>query len=103
MESSLMNVISAWNGTAHNVFDPKGPKIAGKTGTAQISSLSEEEDYSIVRQESSRRDHALFIGYGPVPDPSLVIVVVIEYGESGSSVAAPIAKKMFDHYFSSKL
>lgn len=103
MESSLMNVISAWNGTAHNVFDPKGPKIAGKTGTAQISSLSEEEDYSIVRQESSRRDHALFIGYGPVPDPSLVIVVVIEYGESGSIVAAPIAKKMFDHYFSSKL
>jgi len=100
MENSLLSVIESWNGTAHNIFVSGEYRIAGKTGTAQTSSLLAEEEYSIVRKESSRRDHALFIGYGPVPNPKLVIVVVVEYGESGSAVAAPIAKKLFDTYLS---
>ena len=98
MEEALLSVISSWNGTAHNIFDKEGKSIAGKTGTAQTSSLLEEEEYSVVRKESSRRDHALFIGYGPVPDPKLVVVVIVEYGESGSMIAAPIAKELFDDY-----
>lgn len=98
MEEALLSVISSWNGTAHNIFDKEGKSIAGKTGTAQTSSLLEEEEYSVVRKESSRRDHALFIGYGPVPDPKLVVVVIVEYGESGSLIAAPIAKELFDDY-----
>ena len=103
MEDALISVISSWNGTAHNIYELDSNRIAGKTGTAQTSSLQEEEEYSVIRAESSRRDHALFIGYGPIPDPSLAIIVIVEYGESGSAVAAPIAKKLFDSYFTKKL
>ena len=47
-----------------------------------------------------KRDHALFVSYGPLPNPKLVVVVVIENGESGSTVAAPIAKKMIESFIS---
>ena len=44
------------------------------------------------------RDHALFASYGPVPNPNLVVVVIVENGESGSAVAAPIAKKLIEQH-----
>ena len=53
-----------------------------------------------VRKDEKKRDHALFVSYGPLPNPKLVVVVVIENGESGSTVAAPIAKKMIESFIS---
>ena len=78
-------------------------KIAGKTGTAQIKSLTDEEltvkeEYEDIRQEVSNRDHALFVGYGPIPEPKLTVVVIVENGESGSAIAAPIAQRLIDEY-----
>ena len=77
--------------------------IAGKTGTAQIKSLIDQEltvseEYEDVRQNVRDRDHALFASYGPIPEPNLVVVVIVENGESGSAVAAPIAKKLIEEY-----
>ena len=103
LEKSLVSVIEDWNGTAHNVYEEGQIRIAGKTGTAQIISLSEEdlsvkEEYEDVRIDELNRDHALFISFGPVPDPKLTVVVIVENGESGSLVAAPIAKKIINYY-----
>ena len=44
------------------------------------------------------RDHALFVGYGPVEEPKLVVVAIIENGESGSAVAAPLVRKAINLY-----
>ena len=103
IEKSMVAVIQSWNGTAHNLYDKNGITIAGKTGTAQIKSLIDQElsvreEYEGVRKNIKNRDHALFASYGPVPDPNLVVVVIVENGESGSAVAAPIAKKLIENY-----
>ena len=103
VESSMVSVISDWRGTAFNLNEIAKNKIAGKTGTAQIKSLTDEEltvkeEYEDVRQEVSNRDHALFVGYGPIPEPKLTVVVIVENGESGSAIAAPIAQRLIDKY-----
>ena len=96
IEKSMIEVINSPNGTANNIKDTRYV-IAGKTGTAQIKSY-EDQEYEDIRENPFFRDHALFVGYAPVPDPELLILVIIENGESGSRVAAPIAKAGFDYY-----
>jgi len=103
IEHTLLSVIESWNGTAHNLYDKNSIRIAGKTGTAQLRSLSGEamsvkEEYSDIRTEEKERDHALFVGYGPVPNATLTVVVIVENGESASKVAAPIAKELINLY-----
>lgn len=105
LENSMVSVISDWRGTAFNLTEIAKNKIAGKTGTAQIKSLTDEEltvkeEYEDIRQEVSNRDHALFVGYGPIPEPKLTVVVIVENGESGSAIAAPIAQRLIDKYLS---
>ncbi len=107
LQDSMSKVVSAWNGTAHNLTFFGKTKIAGKTGTAQIKSLTDEgltvkEEYEGIRVEEVNRDHALFVGYGPLTNPKLTVVVVVENGESGSAVAAPIAQKIIDNYLEEK-
>ena len=96
IEKSMIEVINSPNGTANNIKDARYV-IAGKTGTAQIKSY-EDQEYEDIRENPFFRDHALFVGYAPIPDPELLILVIIENGESGSRVAAPIAKAGFDYY-----
>ena len=103
IEKSMISVINSWNGTAHNLYEEGGITIAGKTGTAQIKSLTDQdltvrEEYEGIRKDIKNRDHALFASYGPVPDPNLVVVLIVENGESGSAVAAPIAKRLIEQY-----
>ncbi len=96
IENSMIEVINSLNGTANNIKDSRYV-IAGKTGTAQIKSY-EDQEYEDIRENPFFRDHALFVGYAPIPNPELLILVIIENGESGSRVAAPIAKAGFDYY-----
>lgn len=103
IEQSMIQVIQSWNGTAHNLYEKDSAVIAGKTGTAQIKSLTDQdltvrEEYQEIRDIIKNRDHALFASYGPVPNPNLAVIVIVENGESGSAVAAPIAKKLIEAY-----
>ena len=71
--------------------------FAGKTGSSQIKKFTEAQREAEVKQEQldyKDRDHALFIAYAPVIDPKYAISVVVEHGGTGSSAAAPIAKKV---------
>jgi penicillin-binding protein 2 len=72
--------------------------MAGKSGTAQVFSVGQDEEY--VEEEISERlrDHALFIAFAPLEDPKIAIAVVVENGSSGSGVAAPIARTVMDTY-----
>ena len=97
IKKALVSVVESNKGTAHNLFDPE-KRIAGKTGTAQVKSLINDIKYQEIRENELLRDHALFVGYGPIEKPSLVVVVIVENGESGSLVAAPIVKKAINSY-----
>ena len=71
--------------------------FAGKTGSSQIKRFTAEQREAEVKQNQiiyKDRDHALFIAYAPVQNPKYAISVVVEHGGSGSSAAAPIAKKV---------
>ncbi|MFL2754032.1 MAG: penicillin-binding protein 2 [Gammaproteobacteria bacterium] len=96
IESALIGVVEASNGTAQNIFK-NNIRIAGKTGTAQVKSINDKE-YELIRENEALRDHALFVGYGPVKNPSLTVVAIIENGESGSAVAAPLVRSAIDYY-----
>ena len=70
---------------------------AGKTGTSQIRTITKEERELKLKNKDlpyEKRDHALFIAFAPYKKPRYAISVVIEHGGTGSSVAAPIAKKV---------
>ncbi|RLA19757.1 MAG: penicillin-binding protein 2, partial [Gammaproteobacteria bacterium] len=70
----------------------------GKTGTAQVFSIGQEEEYDEEEIEERLRDHALFIAFAPVKDPQIAISVIVENGGHGGSVAAPMAGKLFKYY-----
>ena len=95
---SGMQQVTGDSGTFRSIAHKNLNKLAGKTGTAQVFSLK-NKDYDEVNIEDHLKDHSLFIGYAPFDDPTVSIAVVIENGGHGSSVAAPIAKKLVDYYF----
>jgi len=73
-------------------------KIAGKTGSAQVFSVGENEKYNEKQLSERMLDHALFISFAPAEDPKLAVAVLVENGKHGGSAAAPIARKIFDAY-----
>jgi len=73
-------------------------RIAGKTGTAQVFTVGQNERYNEKDVEERLRDHALFIAFAPAEHPTIALAVLVENGRSGSGTAAPIARKVFDAY-----
>ena len=79
------------------IEDPKY-QFAGKTGTAQVKRITEKDrelDLKTFEIPYEERDHALYVAFGPYKNPRYAISILIEHGGSGSSVAAPLAKKLF--------
>lgn len=76
--------------------------IAGKTGTAQVVGIKQGARYDEGRLARQHRDHALFIAYAPAENPTIAIAVMVENGGHGSSVAAPVARAVFDYYLTGK-
>lgn len=70
--------------------------MAGKTGTAQVVAIAQGARYDSASLKERHRDHALFIGFAPVDDPQIAVAVMVENGESGGRVAAPVARTLFD-------
>ena len=72
--------------------------MAGKSGTAQVFSVAQEDEYDEEEIDELLRDHALFISFAPLENPRIAVAVIVENGSSGSRVAAPIARAIMDHY-----
>ncbi|MGA7181667.1 MAG: penicillin-binding protein 2 [Thiobacillaceae bacterium] len=73
-------------------------EIAGKTGTAQVYSVRQNERYDAGRVAKRLRDHALFVAFAPADKPRIALAVIVENGGHGGSTAAPIARAVFDYY-----
>lgn len=99
---SMRDVVHSQTGTARRIGLNTSYKIAGKTGTSQVKSIKQGEEYKEEEVLLEHRDHSLFIAYAPVDDPKLAIAVVVENGGSGSRTAAPIAKKIIDYYLNNR-
>ena len=95
---AMVDVVHSARGTARKIGADSPYRIAGKTGTAQVFGLKEEEKYNAKEIEEKLRDHALFIAFAPVEDPQIAVAVVVEHGGGGGSVAAPIARTIMDAY-----
>lgn len=96
---SMVEVTHGKRGTARHIGKGLPFKVAGKTGTAQVFGIKQDEKYDAETLERKLHDHALFIAFAPADDPEFVVAIVVENGGSGSRVAAPIARKMIDQYF----
>ncbi|MBK1780781.1 penicillin-binding protein 2 [Advenella sp. WQ 585] len=84
-------------GTARRIFAGAGYNSAGKTGTAQVFSLKGTK-YKAEALNKRLHDHALYMGFAPVENPQIAVALIVENGGWGSSVAAPIARKVFDYW-----
>jgi penicillin-binding protein 2 len=94
----MTNVVHGARGTAGRLDKAIGYQIAGKTGTAQVFTIKQEEKYNEDNIDFKMRDHALFIAFAPVSDPQIAVAVIAEHGGHGGSVAAPIAGEIIDAY-----
>ncbi len=95
---AMQDVIRSPRGTAHRLSFRLPYTIAGKTGTAQVFGIKQDEEYKEEEVSKKLRDHALFIAFAPVEEPRIAVAVIVENGGHGSSVAAPIARKVMDAY-----
>ncbi len=104
INNAMVNVVHSAKGTAHKVGKGATYQFAGKTGTAQVFTIKQDEDPKKRKDVGEYlRDHALFVAYAPAEKPSIAIAILVENGGSGSSAAAPIARRLFDYYMVDRL
>ncbi|GLO11868.1 penicillin-binding protein [Pseudomonas putida] len=83
-------------GTARKAAAGAQYRIAGKSGTAQVVAIKQGEKYDRNKLQERHRDHALFVAFAPADNPKIVVSVMVENGESGSGVAAPVVRQIMD-------
>ena len=98
IHDSLVGVTTEQNGTARALMRGTAYSVAGKTGTAQVYSIAQEEEYDEETVDESLRDHGLFFAYAPAENPRIAVAVIVENG-GGSSAATPIARQILDSFF----
>ena len=96
--TGMWRVVNGNEGTARRAFTGTPYVAAGKSGTAQVFSLAENQQYDHESTKEHLRDNALFVAFAPYEHPEAVVSVVLENVGGGSSHAAPVARAMLDAY-----
>jgi penicillin-binding protein 2 len=90
-------------GTGARAFAGAQYTSGGKTGTAQVIAIKQNEKYDEAKVAERHRDHSWFIAFAPVDSPKIALAVIVENGGFGARAAAPIARTMLDYYLLGKL
>lgn len=98
---AMIDVVHSQRGTAKGIAPGLVYHVAGKTGTAQVFSVRQDQNYKSMHVKDKLKDHAWFIAFAPAEAPRIAIVVIVENGGHGGSVAAPIAKAVIQQYMKS--
>ena len=98
VHQAMRHVVHGPRGTARASGHNARFEIAGKTGTAQVFGIGEDEEYEAEKLDKRLHDHSLFIAFAPADKPRIAVAVVAENAGSGSAIAAPIARKVIDYY-----
>jgi penicillin-binding protein 2 len=96
--AAMIDVVHSGSGTAKKIGVGLNFRIAGKTGTAQVFTVKQQEKYNENQIDFKLRDHALFIAFAPADNPKIAIAVIAENGGHGGAVAAPIAAQVIKQY-----
>jgi len=94
----MTEVVHGDRGTARKIGLGAPYRIAGKTGTAQVFTIAQDEEYDAEEVDERLRHHALFVAFAPAEAPRIALAVVVENGGSGSGAAAPVARIVLDNY-----
>ncbi|MDY7562016.1 penicillin-binding protein 2 [Pseudomonas sp. 10B1] len=94
----MQQVMHGARGTARKAAVGSQYRIAGKSGTAQVVAIKQGEKYDRTKVQERHRDHALFVGFAPADNPRIVVAVMVENGESGSGIAAPVVRQVMDSW-----
>lgn len=89
-------------GTARSVFQGAPYSVAGKTGTAQVVTIAQEDKYDEKKLARRHHDHALFIAFAPAKNPKIALAVLVENGGFGAKAAAPVAREVIDYWLTGK-
>jgi penicillin-binding protein 2 len=100
MFKAMEDVVTGPRGTARALRRNLNFTMAAKTGTAQVVSIAQNEEYDSEALAERNRDHALFVAFAPVENPTIAIAVIVENGESAGRTAGPIAKAVMQEYLS---
>ena len=95
---AMHGVVHGKRGTARRIAKDIRYQMAGKTGTAQVFTIGQDEEYDAENLEKRLQDHALFIAFAPVEQPRIAVAVLVENGGSGSRAAAPVAREVIDRF-----
>ncbi len=90
-------------GTSRIAFAGAEYVVAGKTGTAQVIAIKQNERYDAKKVAERYRDHSLFMAFAPADKPKIALALIVENGGFGAQAAAPIARKAFDYYLLGKM
>jgi penicillin-binding protein 2 len=105
VRAAMADVTANQSGTAYAAFVGTTYSTAGKTGTAQVVGIGQNEKYDEHRVEERHRDHSLFIAFAPAEpgaQPRIALALLVENGGWGAQVAAPIARAVMDYYLLGK-
>jgi penicillin-binding protein 2 len=99
---SAMVEVTRPGGTAAHAGAGAEYAFAGKTGTAQVIAMKQDEKYDEKKVAERLRDHALFISFAPAEAPRIALAVLVENGGHGGATAAPIARIVLDYFMLGK-
>src|SRR3954469_17640022 len=85
-------------GTSAAAFKGAGYTSGGKTGTAQVITIAQNQKYNASQMDERHRDHALYMAYAPAEDPKIALAMVVENAGFGGANSAPIARRIFDYW-----
>lgn len=102
VHNAMELVIHGAKGTARRISEGIGYRMAGKTGTAQVISIGQDEKYDAEALQERQRDQALFVGFAPAKNPQIAIAVLVENSGHGGEQSAPVARIVLDAYFESE-
>lgn len=100
---AMAGVMTDKDGTGARAFAGAQYTSAGKTGTAQVVAIKQNEKYEEKKVAELHRDHSLFIAFAPLESPRIALAVVVENGGFGARAAAPLARAMLDYFLLGKL
>lgn len=86
-------------GSARKAFNGAHYISAGKTGTAQLVTIAQDEKYDATKLSKKNHDNAMYVGYAPYDKPQIAMTIVLENAGHGGAEAAPIARKLMDNFF----
>jgi len=95
---NTMKAVNEFPGSAFEAFKDARFTSAGKSGTVQLKSIAQDEEYDEELIDERLRDNALFVAYAPFEEPTIAVVVILENQGGGSKQAAPVARQIIEYY-----